>query len=183
MAGVTTLPVINPPSASLVRPLLAVSAHEVRDTLRTHRITWRADETNDDLARARNRVRHTVIPALEAISPGFRTALARSAHNVSALRDMLDAAMEASLTRWEATPSGWSITRTEWLSDVSPVRLGTLRVILIRTGVPPADIGSAHLMAVERFVASNRGGATRNFGQAVVSLIERRVVVAATGTE
>jgi hypothetical protein len=96
---------------------------------------------------------------------------------------MLDAAMEASLTRWEATPSGWSITRTEWLSDVSPVRLGTLRVILIRTGVPPADIGSAHLMAVERFVASNRGGATRNFGQAVVSLIERRVVVAATGTE
>ena len=82
MAHASALPVANAPRALLARPMLAISADVVRDSLRAAGIAWRTDESNDDRSRARNRVRHEVVPALEAISPGFRAALARAARDV-----------------------------------------------------------------------------------------------------
>ena len=177
MADITTLPVVNPPASALVRPLLSIRATAVRAALERHGIGWRVDASNDDLARTRNRIRHTVMPALEAVSPGFRTTLARSARSVTDARDVVDSAVRGALARWGVEPNGWSLSRTEWLSDASLVRLGALRAILVRVGVCLADIESGHLTAVDHMIASNRGGASRNVGHATVGLVRGRVVV------
>jgi tRNA(Ile)-lysidine synthase len=55
----------------VVRPLLAVGRDELRRFLRERRSSWREDPSNSDLRYLRNRVRHRIIPAIEAeLGPG-----------------------------------------------------------------------------------------------------------------
>ena len=179
MTAVAQLPVTGAPGAVLVRPMLGLRADHVRATLRDHQVRWREDSSNDDRARARNRVRHDVVPVLEAISPGFRRALARAARDVEELRDVLDNAAGTAIARWDRVQDGWSVRRVEWLSDALVVRLAALREILLRVGVRFEAIESAHLDAIARMVATNRGGARRTVDRAVVALIGGHVVVTA----
>ena len=177
MADAGPLPVANAPRALLARPMLAIGADVVRNTLRANGITWRTDESNDDRTRVRNRVRHEVVPALEKISPGFRTALARAARDVEAARDIFDAAIQAAATRWQVDCNGWSVARADWLTDARQVRLGALREVLLRVGVPEEMIESGHLRAVDRMVTSNRGGAWRAVGPTTIQLSGGRLTV------
>lgn len=50
---------------ALVRPLLGVMRTEVRGFLSALGGTWREDETNSDVSRARNFLRHVILPRLE----------------------------------------------------------------------------------------------------------------------
>ncbi len=55
------------PSGDVIRPLLSVSRIEAY--LRFWGLPWREDSTNRDDAYTRNRLRHRVLPELEAMSP------------------------------------------------------------------------------------------------------------------
>jgi tRNA(Ile)-lysidine synthase len=181
MAAVAQLPVPDAPGAVLVRPMLGIRADDVRATLRDHHVRWQEDSSNDDRARARNRVRHDLLPILEAISPGFRKALARAARDVEALRELLDCATGTAIARWDSVPDGWSARRVDWLSDAPVVRLAALREMLLRVGVRIDEIESAHLDAIARMIATNRGGARRTVDRAVVALIGDRLIVTGPG--
>ena len=52
------------PLGEVVRPLLTFRRAELQDFLRQQRQTWREDSTNLELSFLRNRVRHTLLPAL-----------------------------------------------------------------------------------------------------------------------
>ena len=79
-AGPTGLGGIYPRRNALVRPLLNVSRAELRNYLTARGESWVDDESNTDLANARNRVRHRVIPELDAAYGGPTTAsIARAA--------------------------------------------------------------------------------------------------------
>jgi tRNA(Ile)-lysidine synthase len=79
-AGLTGLGGVYPAKGIVVRPLLDVSRHELRAWLATLGQAWVDDETNADLSNARNRVRHRVLPELDAAYGGdTRRSLARAA--------------------------------------------------------------------------------------------------------
>lgn len=61
----------------LIRPLLACRAQELREYLISIGQDWREDESNTDLRYARNRIRRSALPELEAASPGAGAALCR----------------------------------------------------------------------------------------------------------
>ncbi len=64
----------------LIRPLLGVSRARVLEHLASHGLTWREDPSNADLSLLRNRVRHELLPLLEArFNPKLRRTLARTA--------------------------------------------------------------------------------------------------------
>ncbi|HET9418431.1 MAG TPA: tRNA lysidine(34) synthetase TilS [Chthoniobacterales bacterium] len=50
---------------TIVRPLLSVWRTQIDDYARKHRLKFREDASNKDLALARNRIRHRVVPYLE----------------------------------------------------------------------------------------------------------------------
>jgi tRNA(Ile)-lysidine synthase len=58
-------------SVRLVRPLLEVRRHELRSYLESRGQEWRRDSSNRDTRYTRNRIRHELIPALEADYPTF----------------------------------------------------------------------------------------------------------------
>jgi tRNA(Ile)-lysidine synthase len=95
---------LPPPATRLQvdRPLLGVPGPVLEAWARDHRLSWREDPTNREPGPARNRIRHHLLPRLEAASPGFRStllALARaSRRREEALAEVLAPAL-ASLCR------------------------------------------------------------------------------------
>lgn len=53
----------------IMRPLLSVPKEELRQYAAKHRLAYCEDESNRDIKYTRNRIRHTVIPALKEINP------------------------------------------------------------------------------------------------------------------
>jgi tRNA(Ile)-lysidine synthase len=59
-------PIVESPSGgSIVRPLLHIRRHELRDYLQALRQDWREDATNTDQTRLRARIRAQLVPVLE----------------------------------------------------------------------------------------------------------------------
>jgi tRNA(Ile)-lysidine synthase len=91
-AGAQGLAAMRPRAADVLRPMLAVSRAEVLDHLSARGLAAREDPSNADLALARNRVRHELLPYLERhFNPAIREALARSASVFAEEADVLAA--------------------------------------------------------------------------------------------
>ncbi|MGH8924948.1 MAG: tRNA lysidine(34) synthetase TilS [Acidimicrobiia bacterium] len=70
----------------IVRPFLEVSRSETREFASLAGLPWRDDPQNEDLSYLRNRIRHRLLPTLEAeFNPGVRSALVAAADALSAL--------------------------------------------------------------------------------------------------
>ncbi len=65
MAGLSGIPPVN---GRVIRPLLTARRAEIEDYLIRRGIGWRTDQTNSDLAFARNRLRLRVLPEAEQIN-------------------------------------------------------------------------------------------------------------------
>ncbi len=84
-----------------VRPLLGMTLLEIRTWLATQGLSarhpgsanmgqgWIEDPTNSDTQFTRNRIRHALIPALEASFPQFRQTFARSAAHAAQAQSLL----------------------------------------------------------------------------------------------
>ncbi|MBX5477253.1 MAG: tRNA lysidine(34) synthetase TilS, partial [Clostridia bacterium] len=91
----------------IVRPLLDVPPGAILHYAQRHRLPHREDPTNRDVAFARNRVRHRVIPELAAINPRAVEHLAAWARRLAADHRALEAAARRWLAeRAEGTPGG-----------------------------------------------------------------------------
>jgi tRNA(Ile)-lysidine synthase len=79
--GLTGLAGIRPVTEDgIVRPLLYSTRAEVRAWLEEHKIEWREDETNENRAFDRNRIRHSLLPQLRLeFNPKVDDALANLA--------------------------------------------------------------------------------------------------------
>lgn len=81
------------------RPLLAVPAAELRETLRSRGIAWIEDPTNRDERYTRNRIRARLLPALAEAFPQFRDTFARSAAHAAEAQQLLDEVAAEDLAR------------------------------------------------------------------------------------
>lgn len=82
-------PVASIPGGLIYRPLLCVGREEIMAYARANDILFREDASNADPKYLRNRVRNELLPFLEELRPGSRTALARATDR---LREMTIAA-------------------------------------------------------------------------------------------
>ena len=91
-SGSAGLAAMRPLTGDLLRPLLGVSREQVIEHLRLRGLTWREDATNGDLSILRNRVRHELLPYLEArFNPNLRATLGRTAGVLHDEADVLGA--------------------------------------------------------------------------------------------
>jgi len=69
-------------SLLLLRPLLERSRDEIRTLLVDAKVPWREDPSNQDRSRPRGRLRHEVLPVLEAMRPGAAMRASRTARRL-----------------------------------------------------------------------------------------------------
>ena len=81
--GLTGMAVVsNDYDIPVIRPLLDVTKEELLAYLADRKLTYCIDSTNDDIRYQRNRIRHRIIPELEAINPNVVDAIARLGNSV-----------------------------------------------------------------------------------------------------
>jgi tRNA(Ile)-lysidine synthase len=68
----------------LVRPLLDLSKEQILEYHQEHQLPVLEDPSNSDLIFHRNNIRHTLIPQLEEITPGFKKRLLQTAEIIAA---------------------------------------------------------------------------------------------------
>ncbi len=123
----------------LVRPLLSVNRAELRTYLREAGIPWREDPTNRDLDRVRNRVRHQILPRLQAINPQVIPALARTGLLLADEADRLAQLDRAAFRRLcvHQDPDRVVLDRAAFLAEDRATQRGVLRLAWQVLDAPP----------------------------------------------
>ena len=112
--GVTGLSGIPRRRGRIARPLLGITRAEAREFATLSGLPWDDDPSNEDLDPLRNRIRHRLLPALEAeYNPAIRQALAGLAELMPTERDIRPAGEQladgwriANSVLWAAGPDG-----------------------------------------------------------------------------
>lgn len=116
-AGMAGLQGIRPVNGSRVRPLLFASRADIEKYAAERQIPYRHDITNADVSIPRNRVRHRVLPELQAINPGLLTTLQRDIDIWGLWRDAAGELLSREAARLVAVSDGSLFVRTA--ADVS----------------------------------------------------------------
>jgi tRNA(Ile)-lysidine synthase len=85
----------------ILRPLLDVSRQDVLNYLKEKNLQYRTDSTNDDISLLRNRVRHKLIPVLDAQFPSWRSSVLTLAETQGLIADFLESETRKRLP-WES---------------------------------------------------------------------------------
>ena len=158
-AGLTGLGGIYPRRGTIVRPLLDVARADLRAYLTGRSQPWVEDETNDDLANPRNRMRHVVLPELDRTSGGAtRPAIARAAGLMREDGLWLDELSHERLAALAVVnPDGIEIDAAGLAAEPLPLRR---RILLeaLRLVAGGRQIGLDHVEAGLMLLAGNTGG-------------------------
>ena len=87
----------------ILRPLLDITRRDVLSYLKENNIQYRTDSTNDDISLLRNRVRHKLIPVLDAQFPSWRGSVLMLAETQGFVADFLEPEARKRLP-WDALP-------------------------------------------------------------------------------
>ncbi len=137
-------------SEGVIRPLLPWSRAELRNWLKSRDLSWREDSSNEDVSRLRNRVRHELLPAMEAIEPAVRRRLEHHAGDLARVEAAFDLVLR-DLDAWIrpfAPDGGVAFDSLSQLPEALQVRW--LHAQSLRAGL---------------------GGATRRQGELLISLL------------
>ena len=102
------------------RPFLALAGGDLRAWLQAQNFSWIEDPTNQDTRYTRNRIRHTVLPALAAAFPSFRATFARSAAHCAQAQSLLQEVAVSDLQQLGLPP------RIAALQNLSAARQGNV---------------------------------------------------------
>ncbi|WOI44710.1 tRNA lysidine(34) synthetase TilS [Acidovorax sp. BLS4] len=124
------------------RPLLRVAGADVRAWLVARGEAWVEDPTNGDEHYTRNRIRHRLLPALDAAFPQFRDTFARSAEHAAQASELLQELAEADLAAVGVPP------RLAALQSLSRARQANVLRHWLRSvhGTTPAAVQLAELL-------------------------------------
>lgn len=82
----------------LLRPLLERSREEIRALLQRTEVPWREDPSNADRSKPRGRIRHEVLPVLEAMRSGAAVRASRSARRLQGAAKALSVQAKRQMT-------------------------------------------------------------------------------------
>lgn len=120
----------------LIRPLLSVQMQALRAYLESIGQSWREDVTNCDTVYTRNRLRHDVLPQLEAAVPGAGSALCRLARAAQRDADYFAKQLDALGVEMHALLDGAAVEK-RLLEPLHPALCSRLLVRAIEfAGIP-----------------------------------------------
>jgi tRNA(Ile)-lysidine synthase len=159
-AGATGLGGVYPRRDAVVRPMLDVSRDEIRRWLRDMGQAWMDDESNADLRNPRNRVRHRVLPELDAAYGGpTRAQLARAADLIRADGECLDARANDRLRELaRRCPERLELDAPALFAEPGPIR-SRLLLAALREHAPGREIGLEHVESALEVLRGERRAA------------------------
>lgn len=149
------------PGVALLRPLLDVPRGATRAYLTAVGQAWREDATNADTARARNFLRHEVLPRCEAGPyPAASASLVRLAGQAVGAARALGSVVEMLLERHvQRDPDGTVVLHTRDIRTLDPHLLAEITTALWRREEwPRRDMTASHYTGVAALLATTGRG-------------------------
>ncbi len=147
--GLRGLGGIPPVRGRLIRPLLSVSAAQIRAFCRAEGIPFVEDSTNADTAYTRNYIRAHVLPALRAITPAPEASAARMCAALRADEAYLRQQTERALGEW----SGGTSAPTALLRELpQPLLFRACAMLYANARGDGTDLGAVHLYDTAQLV-------------------------------
>src|SRR3954447_6407917 len=129
------------------RPLLDVTRSLTEQACRAEGIEFWSDPHNEDSRFTRSRVRHRVMPVLEAeLGPGVTAALARTADHLQ--QDLVALDERAAVVKSRVTGRDGGIEAADLETEPSAVFSRVLRRAAVEAGCPPSELFSVHVDAL-----------------------------------
>lgn len=94
-----------------IRPLLGLTKRDLLAHAEHKGLTWREDPSNTSPTYLRNRIRHEVLPLLDALRPGTREHLTALATRAERLGRLVEPLLQAARGEAEVQPGQWRIAR------------------------------------------------------------------------
>ena len=150
---------ICPVNEIFIRPLLCLERAEIEQWLAGQRLSFCTDETNDEDAYTRNRIRHKIIPELEK---GVNARAVRHICEASAqiqevweyLEEQTERAYCDCIRRQE---EGILICKEKWEALSAVIQKLLVKKVMERTADSCRDITSVHIEAVQDLLAGQVG--------------------------
>lgn len=152
------------------RPLLDVTRADTETACLAGGIEWWSDPHNEDPRFTRSRIRHRVLPVLEAeLGPGVGAALARTAEMVRSDVEALDriaqqwydehrlGAGTGSAAGSGSAGGGVAVEVAALAALDEAIRLRVLRLAALDAGCPPGELFRVHVLGIDELVMAYRG--------------------------
>ena len=117
----------------LGRPFLTLAREDLLEYARFHGLAWLDDPSNTDQRYARNRIRHSVLPAMREIAPNVEQVLVALAGQARADRALLEAQAHAALARCQGL-DGLTLSLAALEREPAALRAWVLRAWLATYG-------------------------------------------------
>lgn len=114
-SGLSGMAISSPP---YIRPLLPFSRDQLRGWLAERGVVWREDQSNADVSRTRNRLRHQVLPLLASLQPGVAQKLVQQAARATIDEDF-----------WDREVALWLRSHATSVTDEIRIPLGPLATL------------------------------------------------------
>ncbi len=155
-SGGRSLAGMQPATGRYLRPLLGLRRAQTKAACVAEGLEPWEDPQNADEAFARTRVRQQILPQMEELlGPGITESLARTASQLRADADALDALAAEAAERVTTADGGLEITALASLP--AAIRTRVLRRAAIAAGVPAGSLSAAHIAQLDAFVTAWRG--------------------------
>jgi len=159
---------MRPHDGRLARPLLGSTRAETTAYCEERGLDWREDASNEDPAFARNRVRHGLLPELEAIHPAASANVLRTAALLRDEAEVLDALVDAELSG--SGRAGRGTISFERFGELAPA-LRRLVLQRLADGAAGRPVAGAARYAEQVAALRPTGGAMLDLGGGVRAVV------------
>jgi tRNA(Ile)-lysidine synthase len=177
-SGLAGLAGMAPLEGDIVRPLLAVSHGETVAYCAAQGWQPRVDPTNTDTAFLRNRIRHELLPSLEAYNPALRRILTANAALLAEDEHYLEASTDAAWAACLLEDTATCVTFALPALQAQPLALRhrLLRRVVARLTGHKYSLAAAHIAALDGLLAGGVTGARLDLpGQVRIGIAYGRV--------
>lgn len=115
----------------VVRPFLDFTRVQIEEAAKALQLQWIEDESNEDTAYLRNAIRHKILPELDKIRPGWKSAAARSIDNLAEDAKIIEEAVREDL---QAVSQAGAIDQEKFNTLSLSLRHQVLRAFLQEKG-------------------------------------------------
>ncbi|MBP3882825.1 MAG: tRNA lysidine(34) synthetase TilS [Lachnospiraceae bacterium] len=151
-----------PVNGRIIRPLLECSREEIEGYLRERGITWREDETNEDVRYARNLLRREVMPLLEKINAGAAQHIAKAAEEAAETEELLRAetvkALKECRELQEIQQTSIVLSIPRLLKELPLISRRVVYEVIAETAGRKKDLRDVHVQDVLKLAQKNGNG-------------------------
>ena len=145
-------------SGRVVRPLLSLERGDTRRLAAAARLRFNDDESNDDTAFARNRIRLGVLPVLRDLSPAAERNITETRAELAQDARLLERVVLEELEAMGAGAASVAVSAEELARREPGLQRLALRALAERAAGRPVALGRARAAEVMRLARSSEGG-------------------------